>query len=690
MSLLEQETIRKSSTPIPLLQIPHLPDPGREWDTPQKVNPDFSVRLGTSLARCENTSPRRYLTSSSRRSSISDITGSSDTLDNGNKVKNGKGNGSGSKQLRALSRGLGRVQRKRREAASRLLTLGETTTSYISETEPALERFRRIGRIVKLISGVCVWLKRYIKKPEVNTWSFMEMYLNVQNDLNQVLTFNPMSFAKVEPTRMKLMKYLSVPKDQRTSEDVKNIMSCLRDNAAFQDYPLSTKQQLAKCMQYQCYETRRVILRQGHRPMGFYILLSGTAIVNIRDTDPRTGKHFVRTVHQLSAGATFGEIALVEGGVRTASIICKTPCELLVIFKEDFDVIIKEPLLRQRKEQIDFCKSLKVFHDFPCEVFADHPSQFFFQYFRQGDVVVRCSRDTPYIVVVKTGKCKVVSDFKEKSSDRLSSAMFSTDLEHAFPLYTEMKKIEAKRPKSDTALDDKNKFKSTICAGMLTGTVDKMSLVENVQSDILTRRKKFLKKSNTLSNIFDRVETERPSQSSISDSLVHDEMNNRFTDNGLYRSENTSSADKQWNSPTSSSGFGSYYNRSAAKYRHKRPAHRSNTVSYAQISILESGSVFGLESLISRPSTTLSLISEGAECIFISKSLFLKEANIKVLRVVSDLVQSYPSHDIIKDHVHVFRDWNKYKSSLVSGIVSRNKEKQKIWVGGVPSSVCNG
>ncbi|KAJ8298101.1 hypothetical protein KUTeg_024632 [Tegillarca granosa] len=248
-----------------------------------------------------------------------------------------KGNGSGSKQLRALSRGLGRVQRKRREAASRLLTLGETTTSYISETEP------------------------------------------------------------------------------------------------------------------------------------------------------------------------------------------------------DFDVIIKEPLLRQRKEQIDFCKSLKVFHDFPCEVFADHPSQFFFQYFRQGDVVVRCSRDTPYIVVVKTGKCKVVSDFKEKSSDRLSSAMFSTDLEHAFPLYTEMKKIEAKRPKSDTALDDKNKFKSTICAGMLTGTVDKMSLVENVQS-----------------------------------------------------------------------------------------------------------------------------------------------------------VQSYPSHDIIKDHVHVFRDWNKYKSSLVSGIVSRNKEKQKIWVGGVPSSVSNG
>lgn len=46
----------------------------------------------------------------------------------------------------------------------------------------------------------------------------------------------------------------------------------------------------------------------------------------------------------------------------------------------------------------------------------------------------------------------------------------------------------------------------------------------------------------------------------------------------------------------------------------------------------------GLESLISTPSTQLSLVSEGAECILISKRLFLKEANVKVLRIVTDLV----------------------------------------------------
>lgn len=57
----------------------------------------------------------------------------------------------------------------------------------------------------------------------------------------------------------------------------------------------------------------------------------------------------------------------------------------------------------------------------------------------------------------------------------------------------------------------------------------------------------------------------------------------------------------------------------------------------------------GLESLISTPSTQLSLVSEGAECILISKRLFLKEANVKVLRIVTDLVgvqrRAHPPRD---------------------------------------------
>ena len=56
----------------------------------------------------------------------------------------------------------------------------------------------------------------------------------------------------------------------------------------------------------------------------------------------------------------------------------------------------------------------------------------------------------------------------------------------------------------------------------------------------------------------------------------------------------------------------------------------------------------GLETLLQKDaSSSISLISDGAECLFVSKKLFLEHANAKVLRVVSDLV----SHVIIISHI---------------------------------------
>lgn len=51
--------------------------------------------------------------------------------------------------------------------------------------------------------------------------------------------------------------------------------------------------------------------------------------------------------------------------------------------------------------------------------------------------------------------------------------------------------------------------------------------------------------------------------------------------------------------------------------------------------------VQGLESLVQKPTMCTSLVSDGAECIFISKRLFLSLANIKVLRLATDMVYTY-------------------------------------------------
>ena len=74
--------------------------------------------------------------------------------------------------------------------------------------------------------------------------------------------------------------------------------------------PLYTITKRAKCLilfsYLISYEARRVILKQGHRPEAFYIIISGQVIANIEEKSPTTGRNYIRTVHELGPGDTFG------------------------------------------------------------------------------------------------------------------------------------------------------------------------------------------------------------------------------------------------------------------------------------------------------------------------------------------------------------------------------------------------
>uniref|UniRef100_K1QSE2 Uncharacterized protein n=1 Tax=Magallana gigas TaxID=29159 RepID=K1QSE2_MAGGI len=675
-TLVEDEHLR-TSTPVESLDVPHLLDPGEDLSDSKgddRETPDFVVRLGTSLARSEAGSQYKLLKKEfflrpldsqkvskqnqsansggtsirssgrvspiRRRSSVISLSNENRrssviSLCNDNR-RSSVTSISTEQNQRLLRRGLGRL-RRRMSTKGVLFPPSPSPKEDLTPREPRIVKFRRIAKSVLVVSGIWIWLKRYTLTPNMKDWSFMEMYIHVRDDMNQVLAFNPNTYGKFEP-----------------------IMALMRDNASFQDYPVHTQIQLARCMQYQSYETRRVILKQGHPPSMFYIMLTGTAIVNILDQDPRTGNKFVRTVHELNGGDTFGEIALIHGGVRTASIICKTTCEFLVVMKEDFDVIIKEPLRQQKEQHVEFCKSLMLFKDFPCDkAFHHNTNQFFYQYFKPDDVIVKDSRESKYIIVVKAGKCKIVSDFQGRRSetrpDRIRK-MFHPEIEEAFPLYTTMKKIRAMDPCPRT--DHKANSKDTFRIGLLTGTIDRDKLVNSVSSK--------------------RAQLQITENAAKSDDTP---VTQRRHSADPHRKQERSNRRSKSSKPRLIEEVLGYEEEYEEHQRDDDPL----ITAYAQISELKTGQVFGLESLISTPSTQLSLVSEGAECILISKRLFLKEANVKVLRIVTDLVQNYPSHDYIKNQVHIYRKWVNYKADLEREVLTNIRRKNKAWIGGVPA-----
>ncbi len=69
-----------------------------------------------------------------------------------------------------------------------------------------------------------------------------------------------------------------------------------------------------------------VIVDQGQTGREAFIVLSGTVTVR------RSG----RKITELGPGAVVGELSLLDHGPRTATVICDTDCELLVVDQRHF------------------------------------------------------------------------------------------------------------------------------------------------------------------------------------------------------------------------------------------------------------------------------------------------------------------------------------------------------------------
>jgi CRP-like cAMP-binding protein len=80
------------------------------------------------------------------------------------------------------------------------------------------------------------------------------------------------------------------------------------------------------------HEAGQTIMEQGESGAGFHMILSGEARV------VRGG----RTVVRLGPGEVFGEMALIDGGPRTATVIAEKPTTTFAIVTWDFRTLVKK------------------------------------------------------------------------------------------------------------------------------------------------------------------------------------------------------------------------------------------------------------------------------------------------------------------------------------------------------------
>ncbi|XP_041454073.1 uncharacterized protein LOC121407181 isoform X1 [Lytechinus variegatus] len=558
------------------------------------------------------------------------------------------------------------VRRARKERLKRLTQYRNTRFNRPAET--AREKLLRVCKTVRVIAGICLAMKSYVKDEATKQWSLHEMHLNLRADLEQNLAFDLIMFSKLRVTRgsEKLKNILSLRPEQRTRADIEVVLALLRKNKAFTEYQQETQVALAKYMEYLRFEPRRIVVKEGHVASGFYIILSGTCLVNQKENDPRNGETFVRTITQLTTGESFGEYSLLHNTVRSASVVCKDEVEVLLINKDDFDNIIKRPLEQKRDELIEFCHSHDIYISATQETLKNQPKAIYTKFFKPGIVITEDIMSSEYIYVVKEGKCTVVAEIRE-----MKPLPRKGQLPDRYFMHDESWKKDAAIKRSMAVLSA-GKRRSWSAAAR-----NKLYPPEKKEKNFFS-----MNAMNVEDTTNDYIEDRRKSvQMATKESpryLLKDDQMITTKKKEIETESKSVGLQRTWRRVTMSANALSQKEEKKNPVEYAPPGKIKTT--FARLATLKTGMAFGIESLLpgTQPEAKLCLISDGAEVILVSKRLFASDVTSTTLKTASKLAVDYPSIDFTREVLEEARTWATYKNRVIKEIYSKKLEKRPV------------
>lgn len=110
-----------------------------------------------------------------------------------------------------------------------------------------------------------------------------------------------------------------------------NLAETLRKVSVFQGAPDDFFEKIKLCLRFEEYPAGKILVREGQRGDAMYIIRRGTVEV-------LKGFQSIASLHE---GEIFGEMALLLGEPRTATVRTQTPCQLYKLNKLAFETVIQ-------------------------------------------------------------------------------------------------------------------------------------------------------------------------------------------------------------------------------------------------------------------------------------------------------------------------------------------------------------
>ncbi|KAH3851001.1 uncharacterized protein LOC127874637 isoform X1 [Dreissena polymorpha] len=591
--------------------------------------------------------------------------------------------------------------------------------TFVGASE-GIARFRKMVQFVILARHVFTRRRSLTLSRRDSILFFMDRETNRSEQLEtEMPSFDVSAFKSIgQKTKMASVKScLEIPPSERTDVQINHMVHTMRTFAKFANYPLAVQTDICKRGWYARFESSRVIVKEGSRAEYYYLILSGIAVYRDVETETEAFRKadVTPTASFLKPGDTLGEREILTNTERPATVVCKEHMEVLGLDRESLLDIFRAA---GGLGSIEFLKSVPELSDFPLALLQTYHFSMAVHHYRRGSVIVKNSNDSEWVYIVKTGSCQVYKATKEarkerrqRSGSRPSSMTKRKDRVKSGLVFPRIK-TDGLKSSSTVEINDadskKKKVHPTIerAQTVMLPSVNpgKTSLINTVQENERlhspnvrtnsrlhresvelsprqntkqTPEKKKQKNSKKLgTNTPDILRLSR-TDSVLRDTSVsspraqHSRKKSQSPSTRNKKSPNLSGSDSM-NSPRKCSNISESNDMQTQADRNGHDSTRDDIGStfFVRLGAISENGVFGMHSLVYDDMPNLSLVSQGAECVLISKQFLKDHITPSIANRLKAKLPPYPSSGQLRNALDDQLNWENYRDKVVSDILN--------------------
>ncbi|KAK0062289.1 dentin sialophosphoprotein [Biomphalaria pfeifferi] len=552
----------------------------------------------------------------------------------------------------------------------------------IKEKRSCLGRFKHTARLVVLLLRA-IGLKPHT--PEEDSHNFLSwtvvydevLGISRLNYDSGTLTFDPLLYKANKETTVSddVKVILQLPPGQRTQAHVHMVKVCFKQVApSFSEFPIRIQESMIKVCTYDKFKAGRVIIRQGHRAENFYFILSGSVV-----TELDLYANHAHTTNVLGKGNSFGELALLNRSLRSATVTCREDVELIWIERQDFIDIFMARVSGKEADHITFLKTVELLQGWPVDRLpAQSPKLCAFTYVRRGVVLCQDSSKSDWIFVVVSGSCKILkaltdaplnkqqkADIINERSTHLPSISIAPAMSNFATIYT---------------MNNSNRLYAVAdhSANVGINRTRRQGLVQ--RPNLVTESLNLLNKSEACVSRSQSVHQDEIEQIFVQKHILPPLQEVKSYANRPSEHNSSRITTQTLQLPPTTSLF----QPKRQSYGLQPPAlpqlvtasaqGPSNTRQvFIEVARLDSGDVFGLDQVVLvgvRKVTSFSLVSDGAEVVLINKKFFMKNLTEETMKDMRKKITPLPSEKVLQRNLETLKTWEAYKAATLSRYAS--------------------